>query len=373
MPALSNESRKAFHELLDTLREIDERWLGPEWNLTTESDVAEGFRNLMHLLQGGLVGHFEDDPDHPRFRRIVTPTRKFMGDNADAIYYDAPVRPGRVYRIRGRMAGAIYVSLTLEAGAEEGRFASRTVGVLNDSQFDVGADGAFELTLGGAPRPRNWMALSADASRITTRHYFEEERSAAADPTRHLALEIEPLPQPAPSPRMDDAAVAAGIRRVANFLRGRTLEQLPMARREQPPFVSIVPNQFPPPVKPGDFAFAAADAAYSMAPYVLGPDQALRIRGRWPRCRCASVSLWNRHMQTLDYANRQVSRNRKQTRLEPDGSFCMVLAHRDPGVPNWIDTEERPFGLVFWRFMLPEGPIETPRAEVVPFDRIPGR
>jgi len=31
----------------------------------------------------------------------------------------------------------------------------------------------------------------------------------------------------------------------------------------------------------------------------------------------------------------------------------MILAHRDPGLPNWIDTEGRPFGLVFWRFMLP--------------------
>ncbi len=370
MAALLNESRKAFHELLDCLREIDERWLGPEWNLTTEADVAEGFRNLMHLLQGGLVGHFEDDPDHPRFRRIVSPTRKFMGDNPDAIYYDAPVNPARVYRIRGRMDGAVYVSLTVEAGAQEGRFASNTAGVLNDAQFDVAADGSFELIAGGEPRPHNWLALPAGASRITTRHYYEEERTPAADPKHHLALEIEPLPRMAPAPFMDDAGVAAGIRRVANFLRGRSLEQQPMARREQPAFVSIVPNQFPPPVKPGDFAFAAADAAYSMAPYVLGPDQALVVEGRWPRCRCANVSLWNRHMQTYDYATRQVSRNRKQTRLDADGSFRMVLAHDDPGVPNWIDTEKRPFGLVFWRFMLPEGPIETPRAEVVPFAEI---
>ena len=129
MADLTNESRKAFHELLDCLREIDERWLGPEWNLTSSADVAEGFRNLMHLLQGGLVGHFEDDALHPRFRRIVTPTRKFMGDNADAIYYDAPVDPSRVYRVRGRMDGAVYVSITIEAGAAEGRFASNTAGV----------------------------------------------------------------------------------------------------------------------------------------------------------------------------------------------------------------------------------------------------
>ena len=47
-----------------------------------------------------------------------------------------------------------------------------------------------------------------------------------------------------------------------------------------------------------------------------------------------------------------------------------MIAHRDPGVPNWLDTEGRPFGMVFWRFFLPEGPIETPRAEVVPLDRL---
>ena len=96
-----------------------------------------------------------------------------------------------------------------------------------------------------------------------------------------------------------------------------------------------------------------------MAPYFLGPDEALVMRGRWPTCRCANVALWNRHLQTFDYVNRRVSLNRKQTELEADGSFRMVLAHRDPGVGNWIDTEGRPFGMVFWRFMLPEGEIDT--------------
>ena len=47
-----------------------------------------------------------------------------------------------------------------------------------------------------------------------------------------------------------------------------------------------------------------------------------------------------------------------------------MLAAEDPGLPNWLDTEGRPLGLVFWRFMLPEGAIETPNAEVVPFDQI---
>jgi hypothetical protein len=95
------------------------------------------------------------------------------------------------------------------------------------------------------------------------------------------------------------------------------------------------------------------------------------MTGRWPAsCRCASVSLWNRHMQTYDYAHRNASLNRKQTRLEADGSFRMVLAHEDPGVANWLDTEGRAIGLIFWRFMLPEGDVETPRVEIVPFAEV---
>lgn len=371
MDAPRTRSRRALHELLGLLREVDARWAGPEWNLQSEADVAGAHRALMHLLEGGLVTVFESDPAHPRFRRIVTPTRKLTGDNPDALYYDAPVSPAHRYHVRGRMDGAVYVSLTVECDSEDGGMAPRTAGVLNDRDFDADSEGRFEIRLGGEPAARGWLALPPGASRITTRHYYENPRPAAADPTRHPALEIETLDPVPPPPPPDDEAVARGIERVARFVRSRTLEQPPMARSSPPSFVSLVPNRFPRPVPPGDLGLAAADAAYSMAPFVLGPGQALVMSGRWPACRCANVSLWNRHMQTLDYAHRPVSRNRAQTTLEPDGSFRIVVAHRDPGHPNWIDTEGRPFGLVFWRFFLPEGEVETPQAEVVELAQVP--
>jgi hypothetical protein len=75
--------------------------------------------------------------------------------------------------------------------------------------------------------------------------------------------------------------------------------------------------------------------------------------------------LWNRHTHTLDYRYRRTSLNRKQTTLEHDGSFKIVLAASDPGVPNWLDTEGRPSGSVFWRFQLPEGEIAPLETKVV--------
>ena len=85
------ESRAAFDALLATLTEAADRFAGAEWGLTTADDVSGGLRVLSMLLEGGLVGHFESDPASPVFRQIVTSTRKSMGDNPDAVYYDAPV------------------------------------------------------------------------------------------------------------------------------------------------------------------------------------------------------------------------------------------------------------------------------------------
>ncbi|MCB1690349.1 MAG: DUF1214 domain-containing protein [Halioglobus sp.] len=362
---IQTESRTALAELISLLQEIDSRWSGPEWNLHSPEDIVASHRSLMHTLETALVGYFEQDASRPDFRRIVTPSRKLTGDNSDAIYFDAPISGEHAYIIHGSMHGAAYFSLTIEEGAEDGLMASNTAGVINDQQLEIDSNGHFTVYLGGEPRDKNWLALTPGASRVTTRHYFEHEICAAKDPDLEPRIRIEcltakHLPEPP-----NDASVAAGIRRVGNAVRSRTLGMPPMANGPLPPFVGLTPNEFPVPVPPGDFGLAAYDAHYSMAPFFIGPDEALVITGRWPECHFGNVCLWNRFQQTLDYRSRSVSLNRAQTPLEPDGSFRMILAHQDPGQPNWLDTEGNPFGLVFWRFFLVTGDVEAPQAQVV--------
>ena len=361
---MDTQSRIAFRELLGALQEADERWLSEEWGIADEGSVSDGHRALLHILEGALTSHFESDPLHPDFRRIVSPTRKMTGDNPDAIYFEAPVDPAHVYRVRGNIAGAVYTSITVEAGAEEGKYATRTAGVINDMQFDVDAAGNYEIVLGGPEQPRNWLALPPDGARLTTRHYYETPEPAASDPALVIPLSIELADAVGPPPTWDDARIAAGIRRVVNYVRGKTVEA-PKPGELRPEWVSTVPNVFNTPEVPGDLAFSAFDAAYAMAPYVLGPDEALVMTGRWPECRFGNVCLWNRFSQMHDYRSKPVSRNRASTTYEADGSFRMVIAHEDPGVPNWLATEGRGYGSVFWRFFLPEGPMEAPKAEVV--------
>ena len=363
--SIQTESRTAIREFIALLTEVDERWSSPEWNLSSPEDVAGSHRALMHILEAGLVGNFEQDARAPTFRRIVTPSRKLTGDNSDAIYFDAPINPEYAYVIHGNTQGAIYFSMTIECSAEEGAIPSKTDGVLNDTNMDIDEHGNFEIRLGGEPRDKNWLPLNEGASRVTTRHYFENKNNASDDPDLEPRMRIDCLTEtelPAPP---SDASIAAGIRRVSNFVRSRTVDQPPMMNMELPPFIALTPNEFPTPQPPGDFGLAAGDAHYSMAPFFIGQDEALVITGRWPECRFGSVSLWNRFQQTFDYVNRTSSLNRAQTQLRDDGSFKIILASQDSGLPNWIDTEGNMFGLVFWRFFLVQGDVETPQTEVV--------
>ena len=45
-----------------------------------------------------------------------------------------------------------------------------------------------------------------------------------------------------------------------------------------------------------------------------------------------------RWMESLDYLHHKVIYHNGNTKLEPDGSFRIVVAHTDPLVPNWIET-----------------------------------
>lgn len=365
--SIQTESRAALGELIALLQEVDEHWSGPEWNLNSAEDIVGSHRALMHILEAGLVGYFEQDACKPDFRRIVTPGRKLTGDNPDAIYFDAPLSPDHAYIVRGTMNGAVYFSLTIEEGVEDGHIAKATAGVINDTDMEIDSNGHFTVYLGGSQREKGWLPLTAGASRVTTRHYFEHAAPAAMDPELEPRMRIECLTATEIPTPPNDESVAAGIRRVCNAVRSRTLDMPPMASGEMPAFMAITPNQFPQPQTPGNFGLSAFDAHYCMAPFFIGEDEALIITGRWPDCRFGNVCLWNRFQQTYDYASRSTSLNRTQTTLEADGTFRMILAHQDPGVANWLDTEGNLFGLVFWRFFLVEGTAETPQAEVVKF------
>jgi MarR family len=53
-------------------------------------------------------------------------------------------------------------------------------------------------------------------------------------------------------------------------------------------------------------------------------------------------NLWG---ESLDYGNHVTSLNGFQAEPDADGMTRYVVAHADPGVPNWFDTTVAPRGL----------------------------
>ena len=368
-----DSAARAFGELAAVLGEIEANYIGPNRGMNSPEDRAAGRYLVANALQHGFQCWFDVDPKRPLFHRWLSTTKKLLGDNPDAVYYGAVVDPAGSYRIRGNVHAACYTSFSVESGAQDGHLSKGVISTLNDTEFDIAADGSYELIASPDPQPRNWLRLEPGAGSITTRHYWEWQRSVAADPTFHVPLWIEPIEAPGPAAPMNDAAIAAGVERVIHFVRGLTLDFPELPPEVMPAWVSSETNRFDNSEyseSNTEIGYAAKDNAYLQTRYELDPDQALIMRGRFPRCRFANVVLWNHRLQTPPYRYRRVSLNRNQTHYEKDGSFEIVVAHRDPGVPNWIDPAGLRTGMIVWRFLLPEEnppPIETEVVDVGSF------
>jgi hypothetical protein len=114
---------------------------------------------------------------------------------------------------------------------------------------------------------------------------------------------------------------------------------------------------------------AGGDAAiiYYHSHWKLAPDEALIITVKPPECDSWNFQLNNYWMESLDYRYFHVSVNKASATYEPDGSVRVIVAHKDPGKPNWIDTCGHTEGTMCWRWyrLKPGEAAVQPRCTVV--------
>ena len=189
---------EAWDEFCDLLKKAGDVIRRKELETST-FDRAEGLRYLGRLLQAGLDSFGENPgPEYPYFRTMGRNVKMGL-DNPDNFYVSSSVNGAYTYRIRGNVHGACYTAFSVETGAQEGHLSKGVISTLNDSEFDIAADGSYEIIASPDAQPRNWLRLEPGAGSITTRHYWEWERSVAADPTFHVPLWIEPVENPGPA------------------------------------------------------------------------------------------------------------------------------------------------------------------------------
>src|SRR5580693_385627 len=159
---MGTKTEAVFAELLEELaaqhRRLVEQLSGPG----DEQTLLEAHRWLTTILQVATDTQVWADPARPRFVEIVGPYKKWGGDNADAFYCYAPVDPARTYRVTVRPGDAVYLSLTVYGGPNDGRYSTRIVGSANSQEAPRRPDGTIEMVL-SAEKPSDpdvaWIPL----------------------------------------------------------------------------------------------------------------------------------------------------------------------------------------------------------------------
>jgi hypothetical protein len=347
------ETRRAFRELIGEVAALEEGLHRIHGAPLDENTQVDGYRWLLTLLQVGTDIHLRADPRRPRLRELIGPERKWGGDSPDADIRHTPLDPTCRYLVRGHRAEAAYLSLTVYGGPGDGRFSTRIVGSVNHR--DLGEH--FEIMLSAGPPPRSftgsWLKLDPDTECAITRSYVGRP---GRDP--HASWDIEAL-DPAPPRPAGDLPSASGLRAMRTWMHEQAslVFHLSDDNTVDPPF----------PVPRHTLGWAAGDAAYAAGSYALGDDEALIIRGSPVECAFWNLTLWNPFMHSFD--GERIGVNSAQTLTRPDGSWEIVIAHRDPGRPNWIRTEGRPRGRMWFRWFLPETTPPAPTTELLKLGR----
>jgi hypothetical protein len=350
---VTTQTGKVFHELLDELRGLEQKLLDGPNAPTDEQGMLEGYKWIFSILQVAFDVQVWADTGRPRFVDIVGPYKKWGGDNADAYYQYAPIDPTRTYRVRGRIGDAVYLSLTVYGGPNDGRYSTRIVGTVNNRDLDIADDGTFELTLSPEPHDGAWIKLEPDAVCAITRDYLHDPVGG-----RRVEWSIEAVDPPT-TYRLEDEDLARRFRAALTWVREQS-GIVPIGLGEP----NVIDEPYPVPTQ--TFGWAAGDAAYAMGSFDLADGQALVIHGRSPECAFWNLCLWNPFLHTYNYEYERVTINGAQARYEDDGSWTIVVAHRDPGHPNWVSTQGHAQGRIWIRWFLPAETPARPTVSVVP-------
>jgi len=322
------------------------------------AEQADGFRALLRALHNQLA-RFEVDRERPELVPFNGWRQKLLMDNPDFRYWVADLRPDRRYRVTGTRGGAAFVSLT--AYAASGLADAAAAARLDSDSLHFDEAGRFAVTVGGErPASGDWLPLPEGASALWVRQLHEDVRHDAPG-----SCAIEPLDGGPPPPFIEPEPFA---RRLARL--GPTLPRVVAAwaaaeaeERERPNQVRHWSEM------QGGAAFTEPGIHYLRGAWQLEPEEALVLEGEAVACRYWNALLYSRFLNSLDHRHRQVSLTGSRIALR-DGRYRLVLAAGDPGVPGWLDTEGRRFGLFVLRWLQPERPPPLPRARVLPLAEV---
>ena len=304
------------------------------------------------------------DTRYPALHTFSSPTRKLGGDCADFTYQQAWIDGHSSYRLIGTRGTARFFNVTVQGPRTPGPgvlhepFGDTPEANLLGNQIQTGG-GEFELYIGGPERGPNWLPTTAGSRKLFIRQGFDrwDERPAQ--------MRIERIDMASPKPLPTPAEVVEAMGWAGDFVTGL------MSEWPEFPFThggvdATHPNVFP------HVGTSGADTKRGRAAanmyWELADDEALIVEfdahdGLW------MLTNMGVFFTSMDYLYRPVSYTPSRTKVDRDGRIRIVMAHRDPGVHNWLDTQGFQRGNLTYRHML-EGEPAALDTRLVRYDEV---
>ncbi len=314
---------------------------------------AEGIRYLTRLTRAGLEAFVEySDPAFPVLRHMVHETVKMGADNPDNIYLNAQISGQYEYRITGKRNSIDYIGFFTRNGNYGTTGGLAPCGKIENSQLVCEPDGSFEIILSKTPKGKNWLKIDDETSLVMVRQTFLDRSKERAAEVTIENLDGRKAPDLISAGRIDE-----GLKTASMFVAGASLLFARWAKGMQQ-HTNRLP-QFDPAVS--NAAGGDESIIYYHSHWKLAPDEALVIEVKPPACDTWNFQLNNYWMESLDYRYYDICINKAGAKYEKDGTVKLVVAHEDPGHPNWIQTCGHHEGTMCWRwYRMKEGalPVE---------------
>jgi hypothetical protein len=312
--------------LLDAIAEA-EQLVRDAPHIDTEADLLEG----LQYLAGGIAActhiAFDYDRDHPFLQSGTGPFTKMGLDNPDTLYFGTRVRAGHEYVVNGTRGTTTDLSFQLLGGeyTETGVPDSETA--FDDRKLDIAADGTFE-----------WRFTPAANAQLVIREVYNDW-SARRGTVTIARTDTAGIAPPSLTREVIEKRWAAAGKQLVR--RVRTWLQFPQWFYLNIPVNTMVP----PRLTPGGLATQYSSAGH----------------------------LW---YISLDYINHQTSLNGTQAQADQDGKIRIVVADRNPGVTNWVETTGHRRGILQFRWQRVSRPLteaDGPTVELVDVSDVPAR
>lgn len=348
--------RAGWHAFCDALKAAGDRAF-KDANPADPLLRADAFRFLtQNLGQAFPLALETKDPAYPQIHYFTHPAMKLGSDLADFTYRQAWISGEHQYRIIGSKGTARWFNLTVQGPRAEPvpgtghtplhePFGDLPESNLFGHQIAADAQGNFELFIGGPKRAANWLPTTPGSRKLFIREAFD----AWGETPTQLTIERIGMDAPPALPTADRMTEAFGWG--ADFVTG--------LMRDWPEHSWATSGGVVDPARPNRFPGAEANDATDakrgrMAAHMvwrLAPDEALIVEmdahdGFW------LFGMGGVFMGSLDFLHRPVSYTPARTTVDGDGVVRLVIAHQDPGVHNWLDTQGFAQGNLTYRNLL---------------------